>query len=90
MEIEIIPNDSEDFPGQKKSSLRSWKCILRNSSNHASPDDSSCLQHSAKRTSSEYFSLESQVHKKHILSTDSLSVSQSFIGSTFPPPPPPS
>ena len=42
-----------------------------------------------KRTSSEYFSLESHVHKKHILSTDSLSVSQSFVGGTFPPRPPP-
>ena len=73
--MKIIPNDSEDFPGHKKSFLRSWKRILRNSSNHASPDDSSCLQHSAKRTSSKYFSLESQVHKKHILSTDSLSAS---------------
>lgn len=88
MEMEIIPNDSEDLPGQKKSSLRSWKRILRSSSNHASPDDSSCLQHSAKRTSSEYCPLGSQVHKKHILSTDSVSVSQSFIRGTFPLPHP--
>ena len=42
-----------------------------------------------KRTSLEYFSLKSHVHKKHILSTDSLSVSQSFVGGTLPPPPPP-
>uniref|UniRef100_A0A7N2QX29 Uncharacterized protein n=1 Tax=Quercus lobata TaxID=97700 RepID=A0A7N2QX29_QUELO len=37
----------------------------------------------------EHFSLESQVHKKHILSTGSLSVSQSFVGGTFPLPRPP-
>ena len=43
MKMEIIPNSSEDLPGQKKSSFRSWKCILRSSSNHASADDLSCL-----------------------------------------------
>ena len=90
MEMEIIPNDSEDLPGQKKSSFRSWKRFLWSYSNHTSANDSSCLQHLVKRTSSEYFSLKSQVHKKHILSTDSLSVSQSFVGGTFPTRPPPS
>lgn len=35
MELDSQPNKGEDFPDQKKSSLRSWKRILRSSNNQA-------------------------------------------------------
>lgn len=89
IEMDFIPNECEDLPGQKKSSLRSWKCILRSSNNQASIDDSPNLPCSAKRTSSEYSSLDSHVHKKQILSTDSLSIPHSIAGGTPSASPPP-
>lgn len=82
-------DECEDLQGQKKSSLRSWERILRNSNNQASIDDSPNLPFSAKRTSSEYSSLDSHVHKKQILSTDSLSIPHSIAGGTPSASPPP-
>ena len=89
MEMDFIPNECEDLQGQKKSSLRSWERILRNSNNQASIDDSPNLPCLAKRTSSDYSSLDSHVHKKQILSTDSLSIPDSIAGGTPSASPPP-
>ena len=82
-------DECEDLQGQKKSSLRSWERILRNSNNQASIDDSPNLPCLAKRTSSDYSSLDSHVHKKQILSTDSLSIPDSIAGGTPSASPPP-
>ena len=85
IETDFIPNECEDLPGQKKSSL--GNAFYRN--NQASIDDSPNLPCSAKRTSSEYSSLDSHVHKKQILSTDSLSIPHSIAGGTPLASPPP-
>lgn len=88
MEMDFIPNECEDLPVQKKSSIRSWKRILRSSNNQASIDDSPNLPCSTKRTSSEYSSLDSHVHKKQILSTDSLITPHFITGGTLSASPP--
>nr|POE95504.1 hypothetical protein CFP56_01547 [Quercus suber] len=89
IEMDFIPNECEDLPSQKKSSLRSWKCILQSSHNQASIDDSPNLPCSTKHTSSEYSSLDSHLHKKKILSMDSLSIPHSIAGGTPLASPPP-
>ena len=82
--MEISPNTAEDFSGHNKLSLRSWKRILRKSNNLSSPEVQPIFLHPTKRpfTAS---SLESPTHKKQALDCDSLSLSQSLAGSTFPP-----
>ena len=52
MEMEIIFNYIENLPGQNKSSLRSWKCILHSSNNQASLNNLTKLHQSCKRPSS--------------------------------------
>ena len=82
--MEISPNTVEDFSGHNKLSLRSWKHILRKSNNLSSPEVQTIFSHPTKHPFT-VSSLESPAHKKQALNSDSLSLSQSLSGSTFPP-----
>ena len=82
--MEISPNTIEGFSGHNKLSLQSWKCILRKSNNLSSLQVQTIFSHPTKRPFT-VSSLESPAHKKQALKSDSLSLSQSLAGSTFPP-----
>ena len=64
VEMEITPNISEDFSGYNKSSLRSWKRIMRNSNNQSSPNIQNNYVHPTKCPSVVPSPLESPAHKK--------------------------
>ena len=64
VEMEITPNISEDLSGYNKSSLRSWKRIMRNSNNQSSPDIQNNYVHLTKCPSVVPSPLQSPAHKK--------------------------
>lgn len=89
MELDSQPNKGEDFPDQKKSSLRSWKRILRSSNNQAATEVSPKLPCLSKCTPSKHSSLDSHTHKKQLLSKKSLNILHTTGGGTPSPLPPP-
>ena len=82
MELDFLPSEGEDFPTHKKSSLRSWKRILKSSNNKAATKVSPKLPYLSKRTSSEHGTLDSHAHKKQLLSKESLSILHTSSGGT--------
>ena len=86
IEMELSPNISEDSLGHIKTSLRSWKRLLRNSNPISSLEDNkkSLLHSHIKQPNSESSSLESPIHKKLAIEGDQL-----FFGGTIPPCHPP-
>ena len=78
IEMELSPNISEDSLGHIKTSLQSWKQLLRNSNPTLLSIDNEkpMFQTHIKRTSSSSSSVESLIHKK-------LAIESSF-GDTFP------
>ena len=86
IEMENVSNYTEELPGQKETSLRSWKRILQSPNFQIFVENLPKLQHTSKRPSIALSSLNSSIHKKQAICSDSLSVSQTFVGGNFPPP----
>ena len=80
--MEITTNFPEDLLGHNKSSLRSWKCMLRDPNNQSSIDVLNHSSHLAKCPSTVSTPLDSPTHKKQVIGRDSMSLSQSFIGTS--------
>ena len=82
VEMEITRNFPEDLSGHNKSSLQSWQRILRDPNNQSSIDVLNHSSHLAKRSSTVSIPLDSPTHKKQVIGRDSISLSQSFIGTS--------
>ena len=75
-EKESMSNYTEDWLGQKEPSLRAWKRIFRSSNFQTPVENLPKLQHADKRPSPASSSLNSSIHKKQAICSDSLNVSQ--------------
>lgn len=72
IEMDLSSNITEDSSGHIKTSLRSWKRLLRNSNSISSSEDNEkpLLHIRIKCPNSESSSLESPIHKKLAIESD--------------------
>ena len=88
IEMEFIADVNAKNSGQKKYSLRSWKCVLQNKGNSNSKSSSNPSHLHSKRPQSDCSQQGSPIFKKLAIEVDNQAGQHLFIGDTLPSPSP--